>query len=454
MKNMSQKNKTNRISTILSITWAAIIIASIYLFGRFANIYITDNNIINHEKTISNNRFITRIYATMAHSNSPILKYVDQKDDSDSSFFVKSTFGKMPLHSYATEYNEYQYLDYKYNGSQDEISATNLNMIKNNNNEYFNSEYFLTNGIHRKDIDYQRPVIPSPNPISDELEVDFIDGDLYLEDDDKKVDSKEVVSVMKSLDGTPFTFEQLKDINFLIRNFYIVDASTKIDERLFDSKVLLNKNMKLKQKNDKPQILIYHTHSLEGYSNSKKNQKDDTVIGVGKHLKSILENDYGYNVIHDTTGYDAISKVDGRNKAYNYSRVGVEKILKENPSIEVLIDLHRDSSAKRSTEIDGKEVAQIMLFNGLSRDLSGPITYLDNPNLSDNLAFGLQLQLKSLELYPGLFYKNYLKSYRYNLHLRPKSVLIELGTEKNTLESAKNAMKPFAKVLDEVLKGG
>ena len=93
-----------------------------------------------------------------------------------------------------------------------------------------------------------------------------------------------------------------------------------------------------------------------------------------------------------------------------------------------------------------------MLFNGLSRDKKGPITYLDNPNLADNLAFSLQLQIKSLEKYPGLFFKNYLKYLRFNLHLRPKALLIELGTENNTLQSAKNSMVYLAEILDDVFK--
>jgi stage II sporulation protein P len=94
-----------------------------------------------------------------------------------------------------------------------------------------------------------------------------------------------------------------------------------------------------------------------------------------------------------------------------------------------------------------------MLFNGLSYNQKGPIARLDNPNLQDNLAFSLQLQLKSLEIYPGFFYRNYLEVYRYNLDVRPKSILVELGTHENSLQSAKNAMEPFAKVLDAVLKG-
>ncbi|HHX11858.1 MAG TPA: stage II sporulation protein P, partial [Clostridiales bacterium] len=77
----------------------------------------------------------------------------------------------------------------------------------------------------------------------------------------------------------------------------------------------------------------------------------------------------------------------------------------------------------------------------------------DNPYIQDNLAFGFQLQLESFNLYPGLFMKNYLKCYRYNLHFRPKSLLVELGTVKNSLESAQNAMDPFAHLVDIILQG-
>lgn len=161
----------------------------------------------------------------------------------------------------------------------------------------------------------------------------------------------------------------------------------------------------------------------------------------------------GYNVIHDKTTYDVANGYEDRNKAYNYAKVGLENMLEKHPSIEVIIDLHRDDGAPRTVVIDGKETAKIMLFNGLSRDQNGPLPNHDNPFVQDNLAFGFQLQLESFDLYPGFFMKNYLKCYRYNLHMRPKSLLIELGTVNNTLESAKNAMEPFAHLLDRVLQG-
>lgn len=250
-----------------------------------------------------------------------------------------------------------------------------------------------------------------------------------------------------------YTLEQLKDIKFLVNNFYIVDPDTKVTEELFDAEELLSKDMTIKQGNEAPQILIYHTHSQEDFIDSRKGKQEDTVVGVGTYLEEILREDYGYSVIHDTSCYDVVGGVGDRNRAYDYAEEGVSKILKENPTIEVVIDLHRDALKKRSTIINGEETAQIMLFNGLSRDLDGPIARLENPNLQDNLAFGFQLQLKANEKYPGLFYKNYLKSYRYNLHLRQKAILIELGTEYNSLASAKNAMAPFAEVLDAVLQG-
>lgn len=130
--------------------------------------------------------------------------------------------------------------------------------------------------------------------------------------------------------------------------------------------------------------------------------------------------------------------------------------MEEYPSIQVVIDLHRDgvgNSVQRLTTIDGKRTAQVMFFNGLSRNASGNIDYLYNKNLQSNLAFSLQMKLKCMENYPDFARPVYLKGYRYNMHLRERYLLIELGNENNTLQEAKNAMDPLAKVLDQVLTG-
>lgn len=318
-------------------------------------------------------------------------------------------------------------------------------------------EYILTNGAAYDSDSFLSLVSGENRRISSadgQLAVGVMEGDVFIEEsEDKTLNGQgSDMEVMRSYIGNTFTMEDLKDVNFLVRNFYIVDPDTRITEELFDSEVLLGKDMTIKQKSDAPQILIYHTHSHEAYADSREGVTADTVVGMGNYLTQILEEQYGYNVIHDTTAYDKMSKGDA-NLAYNYTYDGISKILEENPTIEVMIDIHRDGADKRSTILEGQETAQIMLFNGLSRNQKGPITKLDNPYQQDNLAFSLQVQLKSLEKYPKLIYRNYLNSYRYNLHLRPKSMLIELGTYKNTVASARNAMEPFAEVLDEVLQG-
>lgn len=317
------------------------------------------------------------------------------------------------------------------------------------------TEYILTNGAVFKDDVYD-----SYNEAgefyerSKELPVRIMDGAIDFSEFERGYRGDgETIESIRTYNGTPFTLEQLKDVNFLIRNFYICAGGTVIMDDLFDSELMLEKDMTIKTKNDKPQILIYHTHSQEAFIDSREGLVQDTVVGVGDYLAEVLENKYGYNVIHDRTVYDVVDGKLNRNLAYNYAREGVLKILEENPSIEVIIDLHRDGNEERTIYIKGKETAQIMLFNGLSRNDKGPITRLDNPNLQDNLAFSFQLQLKSLEMYPRIFYKNYLETLRYNLDLRPKSLLLEWGDAANTVESAMNAVEPFAEVLDAVLQG-
>ena len=126
------------------------------------------------------------------------------------------------------------------------------------------------------------------------------------------------------------------------------------------------------------------------------------------------------------------------------------------PSIQIIIDLHRDgvgNAVKRTTRVGGKRTAQVMFFNGLSRSASGDIDYLHNDNLQANLAFSLQLKIECMKRFENFAKPVYLKGYRYNMHLRERYTLIELGNENNTVQEAKNAMEPLAMVLDAVLTG-
>lgn len=250
-------------------------------------------------------------------------------------------------------------------------------------------------------------------------------------------------------------FGVLEDVAFssFLANYYIEDSSTKAAEELFRPEVLADYDLTLEKK-DEPQILIFHTHGSEGYADSREGVTEDTVIGAGNLLEKELREVYGYNVIHETSVFDR--KADGtddRNNAYNNALPVITEILERYPSIEVVIDLHRDSGDARTSVINGVKTAKVMLFNGLCRTKDGPITYYSNPNLQGNLAFSLHLQVTGNELYPGLMHRIYLKSYRYNMHLKEKYILVELGTHKNTVAEAKAAMKPLAETIATVLSG-
>ncbi len=245
--------------------------------------------------------------------------------------------------------------------------------------------------------------------------------------------------------------EKLNDFDFLIQNFYQVDRTTTIDGNELNAQQMLAKDMKLQSGNENVQILIYHTHSQEGYADSTPGDAGSSVVALGERLTQLLTEQYGFHVLHHTGEYD----VADRDNAYSYAGPALEQILAENPSIEVVIDLHRDGvpdNIHLVSEVNGKQTAQIMFFNGLSRTTkNGNIAYLANPNLADNLAFSFQLKLAAEEYYPGFSRATYLKGYRYNLHYRPKSLLVEVGAQTNTFEEALNAMEPLADVLHRVL---
>lgn len=259
--------------------------------------------------------------------------------------------------------------------------------------------------------------------------------------------------------GTAAYVSKLKenrDVNYLWNHFYIIDSTTSVTKKLFDVEKMLTRNMTLNQKKGKKQILIYHTHgATEAFVDSEKGKESDSVVGVGSVLAEELEKN-GYEVYHDKTKYDLINGEIDRSKAYNTSLDGVTRIMNQNPDIQVTIDLHRDSVGKNKhtyTMIDGRKTAIVMFFNGMSRNRSGKIDYLYNPNLEANLSFSLQLKCHSMEQYEGFTKPIYLKGYRYNLHVAERALLIELGNENNTVEEAKNAAIPLAKVIADVLKG-
>lgn len=253
--------------------------------------------------------------------------------------------------------------------------------------------------------------------------------------------------------GTIYNLEELSDFDFLLSHFYTVESNTSISAAELHAEKLLDKDMTIDCDVDGPQILIYHTHSQEGFVDSVPGDNSTTIMGAGEYLSELLR-EKGFEVMHVTSVYDLVDGELDRNEAYSRAEKEISQILEEYPSIQAVIDLHRDGVNENThlvTEINGKPMARFMFFNGLSRTKkNGPIDYLYNPYIEDNLALTLQLKLLCDQYYPGLSRNIYLKSLRYNLHLSDKALLIEVGAQTNTLQEILNTMEPLSVLLAKV----
>lgn len=264
-------------------------------------------------------------------------------------------------------------------------------------------------------------------------------------------------AAISDIAGIEYSMEQIMDYEFLVSNCYIVDQSTSINPDEINGEALWAKDMSIDLSGDDYKVLIYHTHGSETFIDSRPGVTEDTVIGLGDELTRILAEEYGIKAYHDRTVYDMVDGVLDRSYAYDLSREGVSRILEQYPSIEVVVDLHRDGVREELhlvRVINGKPTAQIMFFNGVSRlNKNGDIESMYNPNKIDNLAFSLQLHLAGKEKYGDLMRRIYISGYRYNMDLMPKSTLVEVGAQTNTVEEGKNAMIPLAYILNDVLSG-
>lgn len=202
-------------------------------------------------------------------------------------------------------------------------------------------------------------------------------------------------------------------------------------------------------------ILIYHTHTCESYTqtdnykykasgNFRTKDLNCNMVRVGAELEKYLKH-YGYNVIHDTTIYDS-----SYSQSYDRSLKGVAKLLEENKDTDILFDMHRDaigdSSYAPTVKIGDDEAAQLMFVIGSNGGGS------EHDNWNENLKLAIKIQEKANELYPGLFKPIVLRDSRYNQQLAKGASIIEVGATGNTMEQCLNSMKYLSKVLSEVLK--
>ena len=276
----------------------------------------------------------------------------------------------------------------------------------------------------------------------------------YIAEGDEGVQSVSNSNIQPA--GIVYERTSLLDYQFLINNFYVIDSSTSCNASVLQPEVLIDRNLTMDLSGNDPKILIYHTHSQESFKDSVPGDENGTVVGLGNTLTEILQKKYGVAVYHDKGTYDVINGELDRGEAYSMALPVVESLLETYPTIQVVIDLHRDGvgeNTRLATMVNVKPTAKIMFFNGLCRNASGTNGFIQNPYLTDNLAFSLQMQLKAAAMYPDFTRRIYLRSYRFNMHVAPRTLLVECGAQTNTVEEAQNAMEPLADILYSVLSG-
>ncbi len=253
-----------------------------------------------------------------------------------------------------------------------------------------------------------------------------------------------------------FDINKMRNLSTLQKSYYAVDKKTGMKEDMFNIDRLMAEDVHINTEGDGPKILIFHTHGSEMFADSKN--VNEGVIGAGEYLKSILEDKYGIECIHNTERFDMVNGSLQRDGAYERAEPVITHIIEENPSIQLVIDLHRDGvneNLRLVTNVDGEQCAKVMFFNGLCRKWENgvlkDIDSLQNPYITTNLALSLKMQLKMNEKFPNLTRKIYLNAYRYSLHMKDKSMLIELGAQTNTVEEINNSVERLAEVLVEVV---
>lgn len=238
-------------------------------------------------------------------------------------------------------------------------------------------------------------------------------------------------------------------------NIYVKNET---DVQLNISK-LLGEKLKMNISEQGPQVLIVHTHTSEAYTPTQENyyvpsDPDRTedprynVVRVGEEIAKNLKN-MGIHVIHDKTIHDYPSY----SGSYRKTLQTIEAQLKKNPSISFVLDIHRDAflfednrKLKVYAQVDGQKVAQVMFVVGTNQ------WGLEHPQWQENLKLALRLQQKFNRLYPKLARPINLRKERFNQHVTTGSLLLEVGSNGNTLEEAIRSSKYIARALAEVIK--
>ena len=219
----------------------------------------------------------------------------------------------------------------------------------------------------------------------------------------------------------------------------------------------LNKSLSFKIDNTGPQVLIVHTHTTESFSEKTYNKGapdrniDETknITAVGVAMERVFKEN-GIEVIHDKTVHDYPSY----NSAYQSAAATINKNLEKYKSLKVVLDVHRDgitredgTKVKLVTDLNGEKIAQIMLVVGTD-------TNLPHEKWQENFKFASKIQAKGVEMYPTLMRPIDLRKERFNEQLTTGSLIIEVGSNGNTIEEAIKGGENIAEIISIVLKEG
>jgi len=253
--------------------------------------------------------------------------------------------------------------------------------------------------------------------------------------------------------------QTLSNFSYLTNRIFLVDPETILLPTDINVHSFLEADLTIDNSICGPKVLIFHTHSAEMFIDSDPAYPMSGIMGVGRYLAQVLAEQHGIETMHYTGRFDVIDGRSHRPGSYERMEPVIRQILADNPSIQVVIDLHRDGVGDHLPAfvryVDDIPTAQIMFFNGLSRqNRNGQavnVYRLPNPYQTENLNFSFRLQLAANQLYPGLARRVYLRAFRYSLHMMPLSTLVEVGNQHNTKQQAINAMYPLANIISAVI---
>lgn len=266
-----------------------------------------------------------------------------------------------------------------------------------------------------------------------------------------EIDDKEII--YENLEPKEEVIDNSKEVTLEWKNILKNETKYNIDIEKLKNEEL---NFKLSKKNI--DVLIYHTHATETYTQSKGYEyeasgvfrtlnKEANVVKIGDTIKDYLQK-HGIGVYHDETLYD----YPNYNLSYTKAGKAIPKLVEKYSDAKIVLDVHRDAIGvgteqyKPIVKINGENVAQFLLVIGTNQG------GLNHSEWRENLKLALKIKELADEKYPGLCRYVILRKERFNQQVAPGAMIVEMGATGNTVPEVMRTSKYFAELLSEVTK--